>query len=184
MAKAALLLIDLQNDYFEDGAFPLVDMESAVDNAAKVLKAFQSRGDLIVHVRHHALERDASFFVPGSSGAEIHERVRPAGDDVVLTKSQINVFLDTDLDAILQKNDVTSIVVVGAMSHMCVDAAVRAASDKGYRVTVIHDAVATRDLEFGGTLVPAGQVHAAFMSALAFAYAEVVSVDDYLDRRP
>lgn len=183
MAKTALLLIDFQNDYFENGAFPLVGTEAAAQNAKVALDTFRARADLIVHVRHHALESDAPFFVPGSHGAEIHEQVAPAGDEIVVTKSQINVFLDTDIDTILRNNGITSVVVVGAMSHMCVDAAVRAASDKGYQVTVLHDAVATRDLEFGDQLVPASQVHAAFMSALAFAYAELISVDEYVKRQ-
>lgn len=68
------------------------------------------------------------------------------------------------------------------MSHVCIDATVRAAVDFGYDVTVVHDAIATRDLEFEGTTVPARQVHAAYMTALAFAYAQVVSTGDYLSR--
>ncbi len=56
--------------------------------------------------------------------------------------------------------------MVGSMSHMCVDGITRAANDLGYSVTVIHDACATRDLEFNGLTVPAAHVHAAFMSAL------------------
>src|SRR3546814_14914555 len=66
------------------------------------------------------------------------------------------------------------------MSHMCIDAATRAASDLGYRTTVVHDACATRDLEFDGQVVPAAQVHNAYMSALAFAYAKVTTADEYL----
>jgi nicotinamidase-related amidase len=63
---------------------------------------------------------------------------------------------------------------------MCIDGVVRAAADMGYAVTVIHDACATRDLEFNGTTVPAAQVHAAFMSSLGFAYASVVSAEQFL----
>ena len=70
------------------------------------------------------------------------------------------------------------VVIVGAMSHMCIDATTRAAADHGYRVTVVADACATRDSEFDGRLVPAADVHAAFMSALAFAYAEVKKTDE------
>ena len=72
------------------------------------------------------------------------------------------------------------LVVVGSMSHMCVDGITRAAADLGYTVTVIHDACASRDLEFNGLTVPAAHVHAAFMSALGFAYASVVSTDGFL----
>lgn len=80
----------------------------------------------------------------------------------------------------LEEQGIKDVVVVGAMSHMCIDAAVRAASDFGYGVTVLHDACATLDLEFNGVKVPAEQVHATMMAALAFAYAKVQSTRDYL----
>jgi nicotinamidase-related amidase len=66
------------------------------------------------------------------------------------------------------------------MSHMCIDATTRAAADHGFKCTVIHDACATRDLQFENALVPAKQVHASFMSALGFAYAKVVSLQAFL----
>src|SRR3546814_12535838 len=66
------------------------------------------------------------------------------------------------------------------MSHMCVDATVRAANDLGYKTITIHDACATRELEFNGVITPAGQVHAALMSALAFAYGDVISTEALL----
>ncbi len=66
------------------------------------------------------------------------------------------------------------------MSHMCVDAITRASADSGYPVTVIHDACASRDLEFNGVTVPAHLAHAAFMSALGFAYARMLSTEEYI----
>ncbi|MNG42159.1 hypothetical protein D3C84_1318380 [compost metagenome] len=63
---------------------------------------------------------------------------------------------------------------------MCVDGMTRAAIDFGYKTTVLHDACATLDLAFNGVTVPAAQVHAAFMAALAFGYAPVISTDEYL----
>lgn len=66
------------------------------------------------------------------------------------------------------------------MSHICIDATSRAASDFGYKTTVVHDACATRDLEFGGQTASAAQVHAAIMAALAFAYGTVTTASEYL----
>ncbi|MNC50480.1 Streptothricin hydrolase [compost metagenome] len=99
----------------------------------------------------------------------------------MVIKNQINAFLNTTLKEILDTNQVTELVVIGAMSHMCVDAAVRAASDFGYKVKVIHDACATLDLEFNGIKVPASHVHATLMAAFEFAYAEVISTAEYLN---
>ena len=68
------------------------------------------------------------------------------------------------------------------MSHMCIDATTRASSDFGYKTTVVQDACATRDLEFGGVTVPAASVHAAMMSALGFAYATIVDTEAYIQQ--
>lgn len=182
MSRNALILVDFQNDYFEGGTFPLVAPLAAVTNARRVLDDFRSKGDCVIHVRHHATEPNATFFVPATWGAEIHPLVSPRGDEPVLTKSNINAFLDTGLKDLLEERSITNVVVAGAMSHMCIDAVVRAASDFGFSPSVVQDAVATKDMEFGGRLVPAVDVHASFMAALAFAYAEVISTDDYLGR--
>jgi nicotinamidase-related amidase len=180
MTATALVLVDFQNDYFDGGAFTLVGTADAAVKARKVLDHFRATGDTIVHIRHHAGEDDATFFVPGTTGAEINTTVAPLVGEAVVTKSNINGFLGTDLKSILDAEGVTNLVIVGAMSHMCIDALARAASDLGYGVTVVHDAVATRDLEFGGRTVLAADVHAAFMAALAFAYANVVSTNEFL----
>lgn len=180
MSKRALVIVDLQNDYFPGGKWTLDGTDSAADNAARILADARARGDLVVHVRHESTEPDPAFFAPGSKGAEIHTKVLNRGDEPVVTKNHINSFRETNLQSILDKNGVKQVVVAGAMSHMCVDGITRAAVDLGYDTTVIHDACATLDLEFNGVTVPAKQVHAAFMSALGFGYATLRSTKDYL----
>ena len=180
MTKRALVIVDLQNDYFPNGKWTLEGTDAAADNAAKVLADARARGDLVVHVRHEAKEADAPFFVAGSEGAAIHKKVINQGNEPVVTKNHINSFRETNLQSILDKNGVKEVIVAGAMSHMCVDGITRAAVDLGYDTTVIHDACATLDLEFNGVTVPAKQVHAAFMSALGFGYATLRSTKDYL----
>jgi nicotinamidase-related amidase len=180
MPKRALVLIDIQNDYFPGGKWALSGIESAADNAARVLAAARARGDVVVHVRHEFPTADAPFFAPGSEGAKIHPTVRAADGEPVVLKHHVNAFRETDLKAILDRHGVEEVVICGAMSHMCVDAGARAASDLGYKCVVVHDACATRDQEFEGTVVPAAQVHAAFMAALKFGYATSVTADEYL----
>ncbi len=180
MSKRALIVIDVQKDYFPGGKWSLHEMETAADNAARVLAAARAAGDLIVHVRHEFPTADAPFFTPSSEGAKIHPKVdRREGEPVVL-KHHVNAFRDTNLKEILDSHGVEEVVLCGAMSHMCVDAGVRAASDLGYKCFVVHDACATRDQEFAGRVVPAVEVHAAFMAALQFGYAQLLSADEYL----
>lgn len=180
MSKQALIIIDIQNDYFPGGKWTLDGAEAAADNAARLLDAARKRGDLVVHVRHEFESSDAPFFTPGSAGARIHHKVEPANNEAVVLKHKVNSFRDTNLKALLDQHDVKALTIAGSMSHMCVDAATRAAADYGYDVTVAHDACATLPLAFDGKQVPAAEVHASAMAALAFAYAKVVSTDELL----
>jgi nicotinamidase-related amidase len=180
MPKRALVLIDIQNDYFPGGKWTLNGMESAADNAARVLAAARAAGDLVIHVRHEFPTVEAPFFAQGSNGAQINPKVRNLESEAVVLKHHVNAFRETDLKALLERHGIEEVVICGAMSHMCVDAGVRAASDLGYQCMVVHDACATRDQEFDGATIPAVQVHAAFMAALRFGYAKLVSTEEYL----
>jgi nicotinamidase-related amidase len=180
MAKQALIVVDIQNDYFPQGKWPLVGADAAADNAVRLIKAFRDAGDSVVHIRHEFTSEEAPFFTPNSEGAKLHPKVLNRADEPVVLKHFVNSFRETELKSILDEQGIKELVVVGSMSHMCVDGITRAAADFGYKVTVIHDACATRDLEFNGVTVPAAHVHAAFMAALAFAYASVVSADEFL----
>jgi nicotinamidase-related amidase len=180
MTKRALIVVDVQNDYFPGGKWPLDGIEAAADNTARVIAVARAAGDLVVHIRHEFRSANAPFFAPGSEGAHIHPKVLNHDGETVILKHAANAFRETTLKEALDRNGVTEVVIVGNMSHMCVDATARAAKDFGYEVTVVHDACATRDLEFNGVTVAAAEVHAAFMAALAFAYATVVSTADHL----
>lgn len=182
MSKRAILVVDIQNEYFPAGKLPLVGMEAATANAARVIAAGRDRGDLIVNIRHEAAAADSPIFTPGSDGVQFNEAVQPAAGEPVIVKNFPNSFRETGLKELLDRNGVEEVTVVGAMSHMCIDAAARAATDLGYRTTTIHDACATRDQEFGGVTVPASEVHAAIMAALSFAYGDVVDTESWLRR--
>ena len=180
MAHRALVLIDLQNDYFAGGKWTLHGIDDAARNAAAVLKAARENGDVVVHVHHEFLMDEPPFFAPNSEGAQIHSSVTPNEGEPTVLKHQVNAFKETNLKSVLDEKGVKQVTFVGAMSHMCIDAAARAASDFGYEVTVIEDACASRDLEFEGRTIGAEDVHSAYMSSLGFAYATVARTDEYL----
>jgi nicotinamidase-related amidase len=183
MSKSALIVVDIQNDYFPGGKWPLVGVDAAADNAARIINATRDAGDLVVHIRHEFTSDDAPFFTPNSEGAKLHPKVLNQPNEPVVLKHFVNSFRETELKQILDQHGIEELVVVGAMSHMCVDGLTRAAADMGYKVKVIHDACASRDLAFNGTTVPAAHVHAAFMAALGFAYAEVISTQELLNAK-
>lgn len=180
MSKRAVVVIDLQNEYLPTGKLPLSGIERAVGNAAKVIADARARGIPVIHVRHEFVNGEKPIFVPGSEGVKIQDAVVPQGDEPVVVKHYPNAFRETSLKQLLDERGVQELVVVGAMSHMCIDAGVRAAADLGYGVILLHDACATLDLEFGGVTVPARQVHAAMMAALGFAYATLMDTEAYL----
>jgi nicotinamidase-related amidase len=180
MTKQAIIVVDIQNDYFAGGKWVLDGVEAAADNARRVIDAARANGDLVVHIRHETLGKDAPFFVPDTHGAQLHPKVANLPNERVIVKNYMNPYRETELLQTLEDHGIRNVVVIGNMSHMCIDAVTRASDDFGYKATVIHDACATHDLEFNGVTVPAVQVHAAFMAALRFGYAEVVSTTDFV----
>lgn len=180
MSKRAIIVVDIQNEYFADGKLPLTGIEQAAAQAARVIEHARAAGYPVIHIHHEVPDPQASFFTPGSPGVEIHPSVAPRAAETVLLKHYPNAFLETGLKELLDKQGIEQVVIVGAMSHMCIDATSRAASDLGYATTIVHDACATLDLEFEGQTVPAAQVHATIMAALAFAYGTVTTTEAYL----
>ncbi len=180
MSKTALLIIDIQNDYFPGGSFALPSATQAGENAGRLLGHFRQLGLPVIHVRHESVRPGANFFLPGTPGAEIHACVAPILGEPVVVKHKPNSFLETGLDGMLRDLGVSKLVVCGMMTNMCVDAGVRAASDLGYACVLAHDACAAADLSFQGVVVSAAQVHAAFTAALAFGYAATASREEII----
>ena len=176
----ALVLVDLQNDYFPGGRMELVGPDYAAAFSKDLLTLFRKNRWPIFHVQHIAVHSGANFFLPDTEGVDINTVLAPTADESVVQKHYPNSFKDTSLHKALKNANVTKVVICGAMSHMCIDATTRAAADLGFECTVIHDACATMDLEFAGRKIPAEAVHGAFMSALASAYARVLSLESFL----
>lgn len=180
MSKKALIVIDIQNDYFENGAIELVNPIEASLKARQVIDFFRENNLPIVHIQHLSADSNMPIFVPGTFGSEIHENVKPLEGEKVIQKYYPNSFRETDLLDFLKANEVSELIVTGMMTHMCVDSTTRAAKDFGFECTVIGDACASRDLEINGKTVKAEEVHNAFLSALTFFYAKVQNADEFL----
>ncbi|EIZ77931.1 isochorismatase hydrolase [Novosphingobium sp. Rr 2-17] len=180
MARRVIVVVDLQNDYFPGGKLPLWNVDTASGNAARVIARAREEGTPVVHIRHEFPGPDAPFFVANTDGARIHASVLPLADERVILKHYPNSFRDTDLREVLDGHGPQEVFILGAMTHMCIDATARAAADFGYNVLVLHDACATLDVTFGEHVVAAPQVQAAFLGALANGYARLQSADDFL----
>jgi nicotinamidase-related amidase len=175
--SAGLLLIDIQNDYFIGGKMELQGSSEAARMAGRLLAFFRQHQWPIVHIQHLSIRPGATFFIPGTPGADIHSLVKPLPDEIVIQKHYPNSFRETILLAHLQQLEIQHLVVAGMMTHMCVDATVRAATDYGYECRIVQDACATRNLELGNHAVSATDVHVAFLAALNGPYGRVMTAD-------
>ena len=180
MTGTALLLIDIQNDYFPGGRMELEGSVEASLRAAELLPFFRRERLPVVHVQHVSVRQGATFFLPDTDGVKIHENVRPLESEVVFQKHYPNAFRDTPLLTHLRGAEALRLVICGMMTHMCVDATVRAAFDHGFECMVAQDACATKALVHEGRTVAAPDVHAAFLAALGSTYAKVLSTGDII----
>jgi nicotinamidase-related amidase len=177
--KTALILIDIQNDYFPSGRMELEGPLEAAAQARRLLDFFRRQQWPTVHIQHISTRPGATFFLPDTDGMKIHASVALLEGETVIVKHFPNSFRETDLLEHLKGLAVERLVMCGMMTHMCVDATVRAAADLGYPVLLAADACATRSLAYGETKVPAAQVHAAFLAALK-SYGQVLTTEDIL----
>lgn len=175
--KQALLLIDIQNDYFPGGAMELVGAVPALVKAQRLLECYRTEGKPVFHVQHIANRPGATFFLPNTPGADIHRNLRPLPTETVITKHWPNSFYQTNLLDTLKRADITDLATAGMMTHMCVDTTVRAARDLGLNITLYGDACATKDLTFAGNTVKASDVQTAYLAALSGMFATVAKVD-------
>ncbi len=178
--KRALILIDIQQDYFPNGKMEVAGALEAAKKAGALLAYFREKDLPVFHIQHISTRPGATFFLPNTGGIDIHPAVAPLPVETVIKKHFPNSFRDTALGELLTSRGIRELVICGMMSHMCVDATVRTAFDKGYLCRVAHDACATRDLTFNGGVFPAREVHGAFMAALAPVYATVAGTEEII----
>ena len=164
--KTALLIVDIQEFYFPGGRMQLVNPELAGMNAGLLLDHFRKNELPVYHVRHN--------FEPGG---DIHPYVKPLADEPVISKDQVNAFTGTGLLEMMQADSVRQLVICGMQTHMCLEAAVRAASDLGFSCLVASDACATRALQYEEHIISANNVHYSTLNTLQGTYARVLSTD-------
>lgn len=179
--KTALLLVDIQNDYFPNGLYPLVNAEEALSNAKVLLNFFRKMELLVIHVKHESQNKDSKFFIPNTTGCEIHQDLTPTESEKIVIKHRPNSFMNTNLHEILKMNMIDNLIICGMMSQHCIDTTVRAGSEF-YNIFLIHDACATRDLIFQGEVIKAEIVQKTFMAALQ-GFSTVISTSELINER-
>ncbi len=169
-AKTALIIIDIQEFYYPGGNSALFKPEKAGKNAQKVLQQFRDNNEPVIHIRHN--------YEPGGN---IHKGVAPISGEKVISKDHVNSFRDTDLLEYLHKNNITDLVLVGMQTHMCLEAATRAADDFGFHCLVVEDACTTKDLKFGDYAIKAIDIHYSTLATLR-SYAQIMDTKTFLSK--
>ncbi|MDO6514810.1 MULTISPECIES: cysteine hydrolase family protein [unclassified Neptuniibacter] len=164
--ESALIIIDAQNTYCE-GIMKLEGVEEALVECRKLLERFRKAGRPIYHIRHDA--GPGTPYDVNEHIGQIAEVVAPIEGEAVITKNYPNSFAQTELNELLEKTGVKNLILVGFMSHMCVNSTARAAFTLGYNPTVVASATATRALpsKVTGKDVPAAQIQEAALAALS-----------------
>jgi len=176
--RTALLLVDIQREYFQGGAVPLEGPVEAAVQARKLFAHFRYNHLLAVFIQHVSLDPEAISFRSGSPGVSLYASITPLPGEAIVRKHHPNSFRDTNLLELLRMREVSRLVICGMMTHMCIDATTRAAFDYGFECIIAADACATRELAFAGETVPAAMVQRAFLAALNGTYAKVMNVDE------
>ncbi len=181
MKNTALLIIDIQNDYFPGGKMELDKADEAANKAFDILTHFRRKKLPVFFIQHESISKGSTFFLPETEGQKINEKVKPLKNETIIIKNFPNGFIQTDLQKKLKTLKIEKLIITGMMTFMCVDATTRAAKDLGFQCTLIHDATAARALEFNGKSVTASQVKTSFLSALSMICDQVISCDDFLN---
>lgn len=146
--STALLVIDLQNDYFPGGAFPLWNTEATLANVEAAIAKAQANGDAVVVIQHVADPKAgiSPFFNEGTPGVEVHPRILAAAPDApVVRKAFADSFVDTTLEAELEKAGADALLVCGMMTQNCVTHTAISKSAEKYDVTILPDCCTTVD---------------------------------------
>lgn len=182
--KQALIVVDIQNDYFPGGNLPTDHPVETAQAVAKLITKFRQEGKQVVFVQHIMTEEHYKL-IPimqdNSKGAEIHELVRPLAGEKVVRKHHVSAFVGTDLDAYLKSKGVDTVVVTGMMIHNCVNATVYDANVHGYKCFVVEEGVNTFPQKLHDQVIPAKQIKQSFLAGVQFYFAKVLRLDDALN---
>ncbi|KAI7873327.1 Isochorismatase-like protein [Mucor mucedo] len=183
MSQEALIVVDVQNDYFPGGKLVNSRPVETAEACAQLIHKFRQEGKEVVFIQHFMkdyLETTYPFLLKNTRGSEIHTSVQPLATEKIITKNESSSFVGTDLKQYLVSKGIKRLVVVGMMIHNCVNATVYSGVEEGFPCIVVEEAVDTMDQEYNGELVKAQDIKKAFLTGIQFAYSTVYKLQEVL----
>ena len=142
----ALLVIDIQNDYFPGGGYPLWNAEAVLENLEKAIARAKASGIPVILVQHVAdpAKGPSPFFNQDTPGVQLHPRILAAAPGApVVVKGFADAFHQTRLEALLQSLGATELLVAGMMTQNCVTHTAISRAADAYQVAVLPDCSTT-----------------------------------------
>jgi nicotinamidase-related amidase len=130
-----LLIVDMQEGLRSGG--PKHDLDAVVDRINRVAQRVRARGGKVIFIRHTGPDGDA--FARGEPGWQFLESLEREAADRVVEKTLNDAFFGTTLDSELATLSPSRLLVAGWATDFCVDATVRSAAARGFRVVVVAD---------------------------------------------
>lgn len=175
--KKALLVIDVQNEYFT-GKLKVTYPNGSLDNILKVMEHARENNMLIIIVQHTGNNGDT--FIKNSNEWEIHPSILKKSYDYIIEKTKPSSFYNTNLEEILKKENVEGVVISGYMTQMCCDTTGRDAFHKGYEVEFLSDATGTIDVSNEVGTISSKNLHLAALIAQSFGFSKVLSTEEWI----
>jgi len=179
--KRALLVIDVQNEYFT-GKLPVSYPHGSLENVLAAMDAARAHGVQVVTIQHAAPQPDSPVFRKGSKEWELHPEIAARPRDVLIHKSLPGSFTGTQLESWLREHGVDSVVIAGYMTQMCCDTTARQAMHLGFGVEFLSDATGTLNIANEAGEVSGEELHRAILVTQQMRFSEVLPTRDWIRR--
>jgi nicotinamidase-related amidase len=178
--KRALLVIDVQNEYFS-GKLPVSYPSGSLDNIVKALDTATAQKIPVVMVQHTAPQPDSKTFRKGSPEWELHPEIARRPYDILIEKNLPGSFTGTSLENWLRENNIDTLVISGYMTQMCCDTTSRQAVHLGFNVEFLADATGTLAIQNDAGAVTAEELHRAILVTQAMRFSKVLKTADWIE---
>ncbi len=176
--KRALLIIDVQNEYFT-GKLPIKYPDNSFNNILIAMDIAKFQKIPIVLIQH-TNPSDASTFAFGSYGWNIQSQIASKHHETLIEKTLPGSFTKTNLEDWLKNHDIDSVTIAGYMTQMCCDTTARQAFDLGFNVEFLSDATGTLDVFNYAGYVSAEELHRSILITQAMKFSKVLKVDEWI----
>ncbi len=179
--KRALLVIDVQREYFE-GAFPIRHPTGHLQSILEVMDDAANAGVPTVVVRHHQPDPESPVFRLNSEMWQLHDEVESRPRDLLVDKQLPGSFTHTELDDFLKRHGIETVSIAGYMTQICCDTTARQAFHHGYKVEFLSDATGTLDVSNKAGSVTAEQLHESILVAQQMFISDVIDRKEWTSR--